>query len=96
MQPLSQNTFQQLTHQLSPSLLSPSGIKPFSVIVAAGLKNNGIGFKGDMPWPRIPREIKHFADVTSSKDPMAYVTQEYALQNCFFQSSLASQPISMN
>jgi hypothetical protein len=79
MQPLSQNTFQSLAHQLSPSRSSPSGIKPFSVIVAAGLKNNGIGLKGGMPWPRIPREMKHFADVTTSKEPMAYVTQEYAV-----------------
>jgi len=51
---------------------STTGIKPFTMIAAMCMKNNGIGLNGDLPWGRIPKEMKHFADVTTSKDPMAY------------------------
>ena len=34
--------------------------KYFTVIVAASVKNNGIGLKNDIPWGRIPKELKHF------------------------------------
>jgi hypothetical protein len=59
-------------------------IKPFSLIAAMAMKNNGIGLNGQLPWGRIPKEMKHFADVTSSKDPMAYCSAEYAMKSCFF------------
>lgn len=55
------------------------------------LKNNGIGLKGDMPWPRIPKELKHFADVTTSKDPLAYSIGDYAMKSCLFSSGLTAQ-----
>lgn len=61
--------------------------KPFSVIVACS-KNDGIGFKGDLPWPKIPKEMKHFVNVTTSKDPLAFTTSENAIKNVFFQSGL--------
>jgi hypothetical protein len=66
-------------------------IKPFSLIAAMAMKNNGIGLKGDMPWPRIPREMKHFADITTSKEPLAFAPSDFAIKSCFFQSSLVTQ-----
>ena len=70
---------------------SQSSTKPFTVIAAMCLKNNGIGLKGDMPWPRIPKELKHFADVTTSKDPLAYSLGDYAMKSCLFSSGLTTQ-----
>ena len=69
MQSLSLNQFAQ---PLNHSMQSATGIKPFTMIAAICMKNNGIGLNGDLPWGRIPKEMKHFADVTTSKDPMAY------------------------
>ncbi len=57
--------------------------KPFSLVVAVS-KNEGIGYKGDLPWPKIPKEMKHFVNVTTSKDPLAFTHGEYAVKNCFF------------
>lgn len=62
-------------------------MKPFSIIVAVA-KNQGIGMNGQMPWPRIPGDMKHFADVTTSKEPMAHSPSEFALKSCFYQSGL--------
>ena len=64
--------------------------KPFSLVVAV-CKNEGIGFKGDLPWPKIPKEMKHFVSVTSSKDPLALTQTEIAMKGCFFQSELKCQ-----
>ncbi len=64
--------------------------KPFSLVVAVA-KNEGIGFKGDLPWPKIPKEMKHFVNVTSSKDPLSFSTADQAMQSCFFQSDLKLQ-----
>ncbi len=38
--------------------------KPFSLVVAVA-SNGGIGYQGKLPWPYIPREMKHFVDVTT-------------------------------
>ena len=54
------------------------------------MKNGGIGLNGQMPWPRIPNEMKHFADVTSMREPLAYTSADYALKGCFFQSGMTS------
>ena len=59
----------QTTHKLK--------YKPFSIVVAVS-PNNGIGFKGQLPWPYIPKEMKHFADVTSSKKFLNYTESELA------------------
>lgn len=56
------------------------------MIAAMCMKNNGIGLNGDLPWGRIPKEMKHFADVTSSRDPLAYTQADYAVKSTFFQS----------
>jgi len=83
MQPLSTN----LSHQVLTT--SPStAIKPFSLIAAVCLKNNGIGLNGQLPWPRIPQDFKHFAEITQSKEPFAHAAAEHAVKHCFFQSPL--------
>lgn len=38
--------------------------KPFSLIVAVS-SNDGIGYQGHLPWPYIPKEMKHFVDITT-------------------------------
>ncbi len=48
------------------------------------LKNGGIGLNGDLPWGRIPKELKHFADVTTNKEPLAYSQTDFAIKSCFF------------
>jgi hypothetical protein len=53
-------------------------------------KNGAIGLKGDMPWPKIPKEMKHFREVTSQREPLSLSTSEYAFKSCFFQSELKS------
>jgi len=58
-------------------------IKPFTVIVAA-TKSDGIGFKGDLPWPKIPKEMKHFVNVTSTKEPLGFSYADMAEKECFF------------
>lgn len=65
------------------------GIKPFSVIVACS-RNEGIGLRGDLPWPKIPKEMKHFVNVTQSKEPLAFTLGEQAVKSSglFFQSKL--------
>lgn len=40
-------------------------LKPYSIVVAASLKDQGIGFQGGLPWPYLPREMRHFVDTTS-------------------------------
>ena len=62
-------------------------IKPFSLIVAVA-KNNAIGLKGDLPWAKIPKEMKHFKDITTSREPLSLTPSEYAFNNCFYQSEL--------
>lgn len=57
--------------------------KPFSLIVAVS-KNEGIGFKGDLPWPKIPKEMRHFVNITSEKEPQAFGPHEHAIKSCFF------------
>jgi len=64
---------------LNPSMLnsqiansSSSAIKHFTIIAAVCMKNNGIGLNGDLPWGRIPNELKHFSEVTQSKDPFSF------------------------
>jgi dihydrofolate reductase len=52
------------------------------------LKNNGIGLNGALPWPRIPQDFKHFAEVTQSREPLSHATSDHALKSCFFQSPL--------
>lgn len=65
--------------------------------MVAVTKNEGIGFKGDLPWPKIPKEMKHFVNITSSKEPMAFTPAEYALKNCFYQSDIkVSSPTKSN
>jgi hypothetical protein len=86
MQSLSLNTSQHLLTQQAVSSTIQAGIKPFTMIAATCMKNNGIGLNGDLPWGRIPQEMKHFADVTTSRDPLAYTQADYALKSAFFQS----------
>lgn len=38
--------------------------------MVAADKNNGIGKNGGLPWPYISRDMKHFASVTSSTEPL--------------------------
>lgn len=61
--------------------------KPFSLVVAVA-KNGVIGNKGDLPWAKIPKEMKHFKEITMSKEPMAFSHSEYAQKFSFFQSGL--------
>ncbi|HAT68450.1 MAG: hypothetical protein A2481_03285 [Candidatus Yonathbacteria bacterium RIFOXYC2_FULL_47_9] len=35
-----------------------------NIIVAAGMGNHVIGANGDLPWGRIPKDMKHFRDIT--------------------------------
>ena len=58
-------------------------LKPFSVVVAVS-KNNGIGLKGTLPWPHLQKDMKNFAQITSSKEPMSYSLGEMASKLCFF------------
>lgn len=46
-------------------------LKPFSLVVAVS-RNNGIGNQGKLPWPYIPKEMRHFVEITSSLEDMAY------------------------
>jgi dihydrofolate reductase len=60
-----------------------AAIKPFSLIVAVS-KSNGIGFKGTLPWPSIPGDMKHFREVTSMKEPLSMGLSDLALKSCFY------------
>jgi dihydrofolate reductase len=40
-------------------------VKDFACVVAAD-QNNGIGRHNDLPWPKLPADLKHFRDVTST------------------------------
>lgn len=35
-----------------------------NIIVAAGMGNHVIGANGDLPWGKIPKDMKHFRDIT--------------------------------
>ena len=70
MQSLSLNP-SMLNSQLANNSTS-SAIKHFTIIAAVCMKNNGIGLNGDLPWGRIPNELKHFSEVTQSKDPLSF------------------------
>eukprot|EP00808_Paulinella_micropora_P024475 g15460.t1 len=41
----------------------------FSLVVAATALTNGIGFKGGLPWPRIPGDMAFFKKITSEEAP---------------------------
>lgn len=49
--------------------------------------------KGDLPWPKIPKEMKHFVNVTQSKEPMAFTLAEQAIKSSglFYQSNLTTK-----
>lgn len=50
-------------------------------------RNRGIGLKGGFPWPMIPKDLKHFARMTSCvKQTASY--DDYLRQACLFNSSL--------
>lgn len=40
--------------------------KQFSLIVAMA-KNRGIGLNGGFPWPMIKKDLKHFSQVTQTR-----------------------------
>ena len=48
-------------------MLKQNFIKPFSLVVAAG-SNGAIGNMGNLPWPYIPKEMKHFVEITTYKE----------------------------
>jgi dihydrofolate reductase len=45
-------------------------LKKVSLIVAQD-QNGGIGNKGGLPWPYLSKDMKHFAQMTSSTEPLA-------------------------
>ena len=69
---------------------SPSQIKPFSCILAYCRANMGIGFKGQLPWPMIRKDMKHFADTTSCPNSLTFSPTEQLLQQSglLFNSAL--------
>ena len=42
--------------------------RSFSIVVAA-TRMGGIGYKGGMPWPRLPRDLAFFKRLTSTGSP---------------------------
>ena len=74
---------------MESSTATTNKIKPFAAIVAYCRANNGIGKDNQLPWPRIRRDMKHFADVTSSREPLALGSAEVASKSLFFNSGLA-------
>lgn len=61
--------------------------KPFSLCVAVS-RNNGIGKDGNLPWPMLSRDLKHFAQVTSSVEPMAQTEARKAKEMVMLQAGL--------
>ena len=46
---------------------------------------------GTLPWPMLKADLKHFAKVTSSKEPMALSSYESAQTSLMFNSVLKAQ-----
>ena len=44
---------------------SKNKLKAFSMIVAVGA-NQEIGYQGKLPWPYIPKDMKHFVRMTTT------------------------------
>ena len=44
--------------------------KPFTLVFAITYPQRGFGYKGQLPWPYIPQEMKHFVRVTTQLNPM--------------------------
>lgn len=42
-----------------------SSLKQFSIVVAK-TRDNGIGLDGNLPWPRLPIDMKQFYKITTS------------------------------
>ena len=66
-------------------------IKPFSCIVAYCRSNQGIGMSGQLPWPMIKADLKHFAKVTSSTEPLGLNAFDQAQKIMLFNSPLRQQ-----
>lgn len=49
-----------------PELASPMSLPKFTCVVAAD-HHEGIGLKGDLPWPRIPADMKFFRLLTEGR-----------------------------
>lgn len=56
--PSATSTAEESTH-FSSALL-------FSIVVGVCRKNGGIGFKNNLPWPYISRDMKWFSKITST------------------------------
>lgn len=56
--------------------------KSFSLIVAMA-KNRGIGLNGSFPWPMIKKDLKHFSQVTQTRQ-FGLSLAEMARQKVFF------------
>jgi len=48
----------------------------------------GIGFENNLPWPFLRADMKHFARITGSLEPMAESTLDNAAKSVFFNSAL--------
>ena len=48
----------------------------------------GIGNKGDLPWPYIEKDSKHFDDLSKSTVPFSFSKQELSINNLIFNSNL--------
>ena len=66
-------------------------IKPFTCIVAYCRHNNGIGMSGDLPWPMIRADLKHFAKITSSTKSMALDSYDQGKKSVLFNSPLLAK-----
>ena len=71
--------------------MDTQAIKPFNCIVAYCRKNNGIGMNGDLPWPMIKEDLKHFAKITSSTKSMTLDAFDQAKKSVLFNSPLLSK-----
>ena len=60
--------------------------KQFSLIVAMA-KNRGIGLNGGFPWPMIKKDLKHFSQVTQTKQ-FGLSMAEMARERVFYQGSI--------
>ena len=48
----------------------------------------GIGKEGQLPWPMLKADMKHFAQVTSSNEPMGMNVKKNAAKSLLFNSML--------